>query len=388
MGGSFCTSIKIADLNLWDKVKDKRIPLFFDLELTARCNNDCRHCYICISPGDTEANRKELSFDEIKHFADEAVSLGALWCSITGGEPLLREDFSDIYLYLKKKGLLVTIFTNATLINDEHIELFKKYPPRDIEVSVYGVTRATYEKVTRRPGSYEAFMRGLNLLLGNGIRVRLKTMAIQSNFHEIGLIASFCRKRTRDYYRFDPFLHARMDHDKIRNASINSERLTPEQIVTLEKEDRERFQALERRCDKLINPEFYRYGCNHLFHCGAGIKSFVIGHDGNFRLCISLMHPDCVFNLREGNLSDAWLNFVPKIREMRSVKKRFLETCRVCPIINLCLWCPAHAYLETGAMDEHVPYFCKVAHARADALSRTQIDIPALKSSNRDSLDL
>ncbi|MCX6674408.1 MAG: hypothetical protein NTY37_11600 [Methanothrix sp.] len=45
-----------------------------------------------------------------------------------------------------------------------------------------------------------------------------------------------------------------------------------------------------------------------------------------------------------------------------------LETCRVCPIINLYIWCPAHAYLEDGEMDAQVPYFCAVAHARAEAL--------------------
>jgi sulfatase maturation enzyme AslB (radical SAM superfamily) len=45
-----------------------------------------------------------------------------------------------------------------------------------------------------------------------------------------------------------------------------------------------------------------------------------------------------------------------------------LETCRVCPIINLCIWCPAHAYLEKGEMDVQVPYFCAVAHAQAEAL--------------------
>jgi len=79
----------------------------------------------------------------------EAVELGAFWCLITGGEPLLRKDFADIYLCLKNKGLLVSVFTNATLLNRDHIELFKKYPPRDIEVSVYGVTPETYESVTR-----------------------------------------------------------------------------------------------------------------------------------------------------------------------------------------------------------------------------------------------
>jgi radical SAM protein with 4Fe4S-binding SPASM domain len=56
------------------------------------------------------------------------------------------------------------------------------------------------------------------------------------------------------------------------------------------------------------------------------------------------------------------------VREMRSTNAEFLERCRRCPIINLCLWCPAHSHLESGQMDTPVKYFCAVAHARAAAL--------------------
>ena len=134
--------------------------------------------------------------------ADQAVQMGALWCTITGGEPLLRNDFKDIYIGLKRKGLLITVFTNATLIKEDHIELFKKYPPRDIEVTVYGITRETYEAVTRQPGSFQAFTHGLNLLLQNIIKVRLKAMALRSNFKELPQIAQFCRERTKGLFPF------------------------------------------------------------------------------------------------------------------------------------------------------------------------------------------
>jgi radical SAM protein with 4Fe4S-binding SPASM domain len=368
MSESFVSSIEIQDFPLWDKMKAKRDLFSFDLEITARCNNDCRHCYINLPAGDREAKAKEMTVDEIGDIADQAVELGAVWCLITGGEPLLRPDFADIYLLLKRKGLLVSVFTNAILVNEEHVALFERYPPRDIEVSVYGVTKETYETVTRRSGSFVRFMHGLDLLLDSGVKVRLKAMALRSNLHEMPQIARFCRERTKDYYRFDPFLHLRFDGDPVRNEEIKSERLSPEEIVALERSDPERFESLQKRCDKLIVPEFAQHTCNHLFHCGAGNGSFDVGYDGLFRLCSSLYHPECVYDLRTGRLSDAWHNFVPQVRDMRSNRKEFLETCRVCPLINLCMWCPAHAYLETGDLDGSVPYFCAVAHARAEAL--------------------
>jgi len=364
------TRIPLPEFSLWEKMKtkDKRSLVSFYLEITARCNNNCRHCYINLPVDDVKAESKELTFRQIKDIVDHAVNLGALWCLITGGEPFVREDFFDIYLYLKKKGLLISVFTNAALITQKHIDFFKKYPPRDIEVTIYGITEETYEKVTGKAGSFAAFMRGLDLLLQNGIKVRFKAMALRSNVHELPEIAAFCRKRTKDYFRFDPFLHLRFDGDRNRNKEIKNERLSPEEVVAIEKADHERYGALKKACDKLIVPEFEHYKCDHLFHCGTGNGSFTVSYDGFFRLCSSLWHPDCVYDLKKGTLIDAWDNLVPRVRNLRSRRQEFLDKCRKCAIINLCIWCPAHSYLETGEMDSPVEYFCEVAHARHEAL--------------------
>ena len=371
MSESFVSTMPLPEFSLWNKMRSKRTLVSVDFEITARCNNNCRHCYINLPARDKLAEDKELSYEEIKEIGNEAVSLGALWCLITGGEPLLRDDFFDIYLYLKKKGLLVSVFTNGTLITEEHVQLFKKYPPRDIEVSVYGVTRETYERVTRRRGSYAAFIRGLELLLGSGVKLRLKAMAMRSNIHELADIAHFCRRYTKDYFRFDPLLHLRYDGDPSRNAEIRAERLTPDEIVTIERADEERFTALKRDCAKLINTQCVHFKCGHLFHCDAGNRSFALSYNGLFRLCPSLWHPDCVYDLRNGNLIDAWQNFVPMVRDIRSERREFLEKCGACPLINLCLWCPAHAHLETKEMDAPIDYFCQTAHARAEGLRGT-----------------
>jgi radical SAM protein with 4Fe4S-binding SPASM domain len=370
------TAKEIQEFSLWEKMKLGNKVFSFDLEITARCNNDCPHCYINLPAGDRAAKEQELTPAEIGRIADEAVALGAFWVLITGGEPLLREDFAEIYLLLKRKGLLLSVFTNATLLRQEHVDLFRKYPPRDIEVSVYGATKETYEKVTRRPGSFDAFRRGLALLADSGVQVRLKAMALRSNHHELSKISEFCRASTKDYYRFDPLLHLRFDGDTVRNTGIIAERLTPEEIVAVERADSERFGALEKGCDKLISDAFGHTGCDHLFHCGAGNGSFSVSYDGRFRLCSSLWAPETTYDLRTGTLKEAWEKTVPRVRDIRSKNREFLDTCRKCPLINLCLWCPAHAYLESGAMDTRVDYFCRVAHARAAALGYTGKTVP------------
>lgn len=368
MKKQFTVSTSLGELPLWDQLGVKRIPISFELETTARCNNDCRHCYINLPAGDRDAKKKELTIGQLGRIADQAVGLGVLWCLITGGEPLLREDFSEIYLMLKKKGLLVSVFTNACLLTPDHVELFKKYPPRDMEITVYGATQDTYEKVTRCPGSYAAFRRGLDLLLQSHIKVRLKAMALRCNFHELPAIASFCRLHTKDYFRFDPQLHLRFDGDAVRNRKIIAERLSPEEIVAIEQADEERSESLKKNCRQLIFSDEGHRNCRHLFHCGAGNSSFTVSPDGFFRLCSSLWHPDCVYDLKKGTLAEAWNEFVPKVRSMTSAAPEFLENCLSCPIINLCLWCPAHAYLEKNRLDAWCEYFCRVAHARAENL--------------------
>jgi len=373
MSENFVYSQSLPEFSLWEKIKDRRVPLSFDLEITARCNNECRHCYINLPAGNQEARAKELTLGEILRIAREAVSLGALWCLLTGGEPLLRDDFFEIYIGLKRLGLLVSVFTNACLVTPRHVELFQKYPPRDLEVTVYGITRETYETVTRRPGSFSAFRQGLDLLLAAGLKVRLKAMALKANVNELNEIARFCRARTRDYFRFDPLLHLRYDKNPLRNEDIKAQRLSPEEIVAIEQADLERFQALKKGCDQLLDPGCTDPHCHHLFHCGAGQSSFAVSYNGQFRLCPSLWHLDCISDLRRGSLNSAWDYLVPKVREWSSHDIDFLKKCRACNLLNLCLWCPAHAYLESGRMDAPVEYFCHVAHARAQALKIDRI---------------
>ncbi len=379
-------SITLQDHGLWERLRRRRVPLGFDLELTARCNLDCRHCFVNLPAADAAAAARELPAAAVLDLARQAVDLGAVWCTITGGEPLLRPDFAEIYLGLKRLGLLVSVYTNATLVRGEHAALFRRYPPRDIEVTVYGATEETYERITRRPGSFDRFRRGLGLLLNQGIKVRLKAMALRSNLDGMAEIARFCREHTKDFYRFDPLLHLRSDRDPARNAEILSERLSPAEIARAERSDPERFGAMERNCERLIEPrrgDFSLASClecgerencedlehlSRLFICGAGAASFFIAHNASFRLCASLCAPGMTYDLREGTLKEAWERFAPEIRSRRTGSEALLGACRSCPIVNLCFNCPATADLECDDPEALVPYFCAVAHARLTSL--------------------
>ena len=193
-------------------------------------------------------------------------------------------------------------------------------------------------------------------------------MVLRSNLHEFAEISRFCREHTKDFFRFDPLLHQRYDRDPRRNAEILAERLSPEEIAAVEQSDPERASAMQKDCDSLIFPDQHGEGCAHIFHCGAGQSSFSVGYEGTFRLCSSLNQPGTTADLHSMPLAEAWNELVPRVRALESDSQEFRTSCRACPLVNLCIWCPANAALETGRMDEHTDYFCQVAHARAAAI--------------------
>jgi radical SAM protein with 4Fe4S-binding SPASM domain len=367
----------LPDLPLWKRIEQEGGGFYaFDFDLTARCNLNCRQCYINVPAGDGAARARELDLARIEALAGEAAAMGVLWCTLSGGEPLLREDFPAVYRLLKSKGFLLSIFTNATLIRGPHIELFRAYPPRDIEVTAYGATRETYERVTRVPGSFDAFLEGLDRLKAAGIGVRMKAVALRSNVHEFDRILEFCRARTKDHVRYDPILHLRYDRDPARNAEIRAERLGAEELAGLEAKDEIRLEAIRRKC---ADPGGSRRPDDpgpRVFHCGAGRDAFSIGDDGTIKACGTLGRCDCTAVFRPGNLQAAIRALFPRIRAMESRKREFAEGCRSCDAIDVCPVCPATADLETGALDLPVEYFCGVARARRAAVARP----PGLRS--------
>ncbi|MBU0992271.1 MAG: radical SAM protein [Proteobacteria bacterium] len=360
-------SLAFNDFPLWKNNGSR--PLFaIDLEITARCNNNCRHCYINLPQNDQDALNAELSLEQIEKIAADALSLGTLWILITGGEPLIRKDFEDIYLFLKKKGFLVSVFTNATRISERHIRLFRDYPPRDLEVTVYGITEDVYENVTQVKGSFRQFQRGLNLLLDNKIKTNLKTTATQANKHQLIDITKFCREKGSAAFRFDPHLHLRFDGNEKRNTDIIAQRLTPEDIVELERKDPARMAALEKECTchDSDSMEKNSHSIDRLFYCGVGFNDCSISHNGLFRLCPSLWHPDFLYDLKAGTLKDAWEAFTPRVLSNHAHRGLTNRRCMACPLKDVCMWCPAHAFLETGDLNGEVAYFCEVAHKRSE----------------------
>ena len=350
--------------DLWARITRATVLSHLDIEVTERCNNDCLHCYINLPLDDGQAQQAELSFDEIRSIADGAANLGCLSVRLTGGEPLVRDDFPEIYRYLIHKGMRVTVFTNATLLTPAIIDLFRKYPPFDLEISVYGMSQKSYEAVTRNPGSFAAAMAGIERLRERQLPFVLKSVALPPNLHELRDFRDWAIRLTGR----EPGLVMKLDlratrDDERRNRVIKAMRLTPEQLEEFLRWDEAKYRSgMEQFVRKFLRSA---PGDDKLFHCGSGMKVLTVNAYGQLQPCMLLRHPDCIYNLRNGSLRDALEHFIPRLREMRAQNTEYLTRCARCFLQALCGQCPAKSWMEYGELDRPVEYLCTLAHAEA-----------------------
>jgi len=346
-------------LGLHRKMLDQRFPVQGTIEVTYRCPMKCVHCYNNLPIGDQQAQREELTFEEHCRIVDEIAKAGCLWLLYTGGEIFVRKDFLEVYTYAKKKGFLITLFTNGIFISPEVADYLKEWPPFSIEITLYGYTQETYESITGLPGSYERCLRGIRLLKERGLPLKLKTVVLSLNHHEIWKIKEFAEEQLGLDFRLDAMVNPRLNGAK----SPLEVRLRPEEIVELDRLDPKRMSEWRRFSKKFAGPVHSSGLGETLYQCGGGNHTFSIRPDGGLTVC-ALSSAES-FNLRKSSFQQGWEEFLLKIREKKVTKR---TRCISCEIKAICGMCPANGMLENKDPEGPIDFLCRVAHLRAKAL--------------------
>jgi len=336
-----------------DRVSADRTPLDGSLELTFRCNLRCAHCFVNAPCGNRLLREQELTTAEIRRITDEVVDRGCLWMLLTGGEPLLRPDLRDIYLHMKRRGLLVTLFTNGTVITPCIADLLAEWPPLVVEVSIYGSSPEVYESVTGLSGSFRRCVRGIELLLDRKVRMRLKTVPTTLNYADMEGMRNLAAGYGLDF-AWDPLVNYRLDG----SAKPASVRLRPEQILDLEKRDPQRAAAFRLEFGKASRVDTRA----ELITCGAYLHAFHIDPYGQLVPCMLLREP--AYNLREGSFRQGWDEHFPAMRKRTRTRSM---ACDACDLHSACDQCVGWAVLENGDAESPVPFLCDLTSARAGA---------------------
>ena len=333
-----------------------RVPASGSINLTHRCNLNCVHCYLGGRNSILRASEAELDTQKWTSIIDQITQAGCLHLLLSGGEVLLRPDFDIIYQKAVTNGLLVTVFTNGTLLNDTILALFSDLPPQSVEISLYGASRQTYESITGVKGSFKNCVNGIQQLHERKIRFKLKTMILTLNYSELEKIEKFAKEYGVDF-RMDPAVSPCLDSDK---SPLNY-RVNPDKAVKADFANTDRAKRwtayYNDRSSSPITPE-------RLYNCGAGFINFHIDPKGILVPCLMLKKP--AYNLTSGCFSDGWQN---EIAKLQTIKASDNFKCNQCDKKILCSCCPALSALENNSPEIHSQYLCELTEFRQKAIS-------------------
>ena len=352
-----------------------RLPLEGHIDLTYRCNNNCLHCWVR-RPADDPVRRDELSFDEIRRIAGEARALGCRRWGISGGEPMLRPDFPEIFDFLTGKAVGYSINTNGTLITPFIARLLKRRGTKMI--AVYGATPEVYDSVTRNPGGFERMMRGFAYMKEAGACFIVQLIPMRANRHQWNEMIALAQSLGPHWRVGAPWLYLSADASPERNAEIAEQRLSTAEVIELDRPDPsygERMGELNLSAEETVgetdreNPSAFGTSCgdavqgdDRLFaRCIEGRRSFHIDAYGAMSWCSFVKDPSLRCDLRTTSFEDAWERFLPSCADKVRGGEEWRKGCGSCEKRDDCRWCAVYSYLETGRYGAPVPYLCRVA---------------------------
>ena len=344
--------------------KPKRLPINGTFELTGRCNLNCKMCLVRVDHKRIqELGYRERTAEEWIDMAKQAADAGTLGLLLTGGEVMLRPDFCDIYEAIAKMGFLVTVYTNATMVTDQVMNVFQKYPPHKIGVTMYGASNDTYAKLCGCSDGYDRFIEGVQKLSSLPSLLETRTTIVKDNWHDLKSMQDFTKNRFGE----DKILQiSRFVTKSIRGgiACVDECRLTPEENIELVNSGITSFYKKVKSGEiTLLKPEnqLNMHKINEvdlkqpfLKKCEAGYHQYTISWDGRMYAC-ELMPEGCTKPFEIGFLK-AWEELPEKYPNNQIIK-----TCLECRYAYFCEVCPAIRCAETGDFFGIPQYFCNEA---------------------------
>lgn len=343
-----------AEKILQAKADQACIPLGGTIELLPLCNMDCKMCYIRKTKAEMDAEGRMLSCDEWLEIADQAIREGLLFLLLTGGEPLMYPDFKRLYATLASRGVIMTVNTNGTLINEEWADFFAEHGCRRLNITLYGKDDETYGRLCNNPRGFTQVMNACRLLKERNVAFRFHCSVTPENEGQLEALFAIARE-------FEVPLQAAAYMFPGARRGICADRqyrLTPEEcaqktirIHELEFPNDDMAEVARATLSKLMmQPMLYR---GKGFNCHAGRSGFWMNWKGELSSCGMFDKPK--MNLLEHSFRECWDYIVEQTR-----KTSFGKVCRECKYQNACNICAAKCYTETGDTNGRPDYICRM----------------------------
>lgn len=318
----------------------------FQFELTSRCNERCRHCYL---PGTRTFH--DLETDLVFSILDQLAEMGTLKVTFSGGECLLHKDFISILRYAREKDFSISVLSNLTLLNDEIISALKDANIDLLQASVYSMNPEEHDYITQVEGSHAKTIAGLERLIAADVPVQISCPTMRSTYKSYRKVLDWAYSHGIKGYT-DYIMMARTDKstDNLANRLTLNE--TEELLKDIVSYDIEYRTILDTNPEpQPLNPD------EHI--CGAGVDSMCVAANGEFYPCSGFQgYP--LGNAHEYSVSDVWNNS-EALKKLRAVKWSDFPKCMKCEAKPFCSMCMVRNMNETGSIFEVSKHFCDVA---------------------------
>ena len=320
-----------TEMTIWAKIQ--RFPLSATFELTPLCNLRCPMCYVRLDKKCMDKQGRSMSAKEWLEIARQARDMGLLFITLTGGEPFLHPEFWEIYHGMSELGLLVSVYSNGTMIDETVIEHFKADPPHNIKISLYGASNETYETMCGVKDGFTRVSRTVDLLNASGLPFFCTCTLVHENMHDIGAL-----------YRFAAEKQIKFFHSNAVALSARSALSDPLSSRTRVDEEKWTLEALEKEKAAIDMHPFAR--------CGGHNMSFFLTWHGHLGFCGFTPKPyvQIKFPL---DFKAGWQEMLDMVDAIKTP-----EECLTCEHAEFCRRCPGLLASESGDPEKISETFC------------------------------
>lgn len=324
------------------KVNDLSAPLRVFLDITYKCNLQCKHCFA----NSQKFNLNELTTKDLLKLIDQMRNTGTFFLSIGGGEPLIRNDIFHIIEYARKNFIAVSITTNGLLINKEKAKEFNKLNLNTITVSIDGLEKA-HDRI-RGKGTFKKTIEKIKILRRycQTAALAVRTTINSLNINEYKKLIKLAKKLSLDSIKFNPI--------RLFGKTKDNQYLliSQDEYINFLKNVQKLKDKLKIDLPKLDNKKYWFVGLQG-FGCHGGKETCNISPSGDFSPCIFLGNEFIVGNIK----NESFLNLWTKTKKIARFSGN--EICNNCSEYKNCRGgCRSRAlfgYKDINAIDPFCP---------------------------------
>ena len=306
-------------------VVTKKSPMYVQFALAKGCNIKCLMCSVV----ENRSHEKELTLSDIDILAHNLDKMGVSMLILTGGEPFLRKDLSDVVRIFKKHHIESRLQTNGLLVTEENLQAVIDAGVSEVTISLDTLNIEKQDIINQKEGSYFDILRALALFSKmfpiKGNMTGVNAVVSKSNIHEIPALIDFVTQ-IGFYVSLIP---AHLTDEETKHPDEDTSYLLRKGSEVMEITDAEH-NAIDQAYEKIIQmkrdgyhvhnsnrflrecPDFLKFKKVH-WKCSSPDLYFSISPEGRFLPCVDLeipmdihmTHPDFLKNYKEGNFIGA-----------------------------------------------------------------------------------